>query len=80
MGSVPCDKKRLYIHTLHRPSAKKLNFLLIVHKQKDKQELIRVQLTYMIRNTGSGISLQSYNRDSNISKSFGVIGRLISLS
>ena len=36
MGSVPCDKKRLYIHTLHRPSAKKLNFLLICTTTRHK--------------------------------------------
>ena len=34
MGSVPGDKKRLYIHTLHRPSAEKLKFVLTTNRNK----------------------------------------------
>ena len=36
MGSVPGDKKHLYIHTLHRPSAEKLKFVLICTTNRNK--------------------------------------------
>ena len=51
MDSVPGNNKSLYIHTLERPSAEKLRFVLIFtrHKlyslQTERQIRISVQLT-----------------------------------
>ena len=53
MDSVPGNNKSLYIHTLERPSAEKLRFVLIFtrHKlyslQTERQIRISVQLTLL---------------------------------